>query len=135
MSSPFSILENGSILFTQTWTETTDPNTGNPVPSIPDELLTTCYFKKVRPSTETKLGADTSTFIVSGYVIDPNPLPEWCRNSRNSCQCWIKGVGKGVFRWEPKLHVAKVLVESVTGTQIQGTVVLEGGFNETDSEL
>ena len=135
MTSPFSILENATILFTRTWDEGVDPNTGNLVPSYPETLLTTCYFKKVNPSRTPKQGVDTSTFNVSGYAISPNPLPDWCRNSRNSCQCWIKGVGEGVFRREPKLHVAKDLVESVTGTQLQGTFVLEGGFNEINSQL
>lgn len=131
MTSPFAILQNAQITFTRTWDEVEDPNTGNLVPSIPDQLIATAYFKKMRAAYDEKTGSDTSTFSISGYVVEPNPLPDWCRNARGDCACWIKGVGQGVFRWEPKLLVVKDLLESITGTIVQGTFVLKGGFNET----
>lgn len=134
MSSPFSILENGTILFSTHAVETQDPSTGNPIPSTVQQLLATCYFKKVSPKIEEKTGADTSTFAIVGYSVEPVQLPQWCKNSRNSCPCWINGVGQGQFRWEPKIHVVKDLVESITGTQLQGTFVLEGGFNEINPQ-
>lgn len=135
MISPFSILENASLLFTLSLSVAEDPNTGNEIPSNPSTLRVSAYFKKVSPIIREAKGSDFSEFAVEGYAIDPNPLPVWCKNSKGKVPCWINGVGQGFFRWQPRLLVAKELVESVTGTTLQGTFVLEGGFNESHSEL
>lgn len=130
MTSPFVILENGRLDFSRPLTAQIDPATGNEIPAMSEPLRVACYFKKMSPRYIEGKGIDTSTFSVTGYAVEPQHLPEWCKNTLGKVPCWVQGVGRGFFRWEPKLHVVKDLVESVAGTQLQGTFVLEGGFNE-----
>jgi hypothetical protein len=130
MTSPFTILENAQLTFTQVTATTEDPATGNQIPSAAVNLVAKAYFKKVIPIRDRKTGADTNTFNIEGFATDPNPLPDWIGPELGAVDCWIQGVGNGSFTFESKLHVAKDLVESVTGNYIQGTFVKKGGGNE-----
>lgn len=133
MASPFSVLENGKLLFTRNLASQIDLETGNEIPLNPQRLEVRCYFKKAKGQLKEEQGTDDTTFSVEGYSIDPVQLPEWARNIRQSVPCSIDGIGIGSFRWEHKVIVAKSLVESVTGTILQGTFVVDGGLNEGNS--
>ncbi len=134
MTSPMLILENAKLTFRRATGDTTDPNTGNVIESQVELLEARAYIKRSTNQRQEKPGADTNSFRVKGYTIEPMNLPEWCVNAQAKVPCWIKGVGNGLFQWEPKIHVAKDIVEAAAGTQIQGTFVLEGGLNETNPE-